>query len=421
VTFVNYFADKARDTPINDTAARFVLGAYLIWKMSWYDWHEVLEAPFVGTEEYAFLIPPTADVLVFEKYLLVVTLLAFMIGYRVRLAAFLSAVLVGHLAGIRFAYNTSGGVTALFIALHFIVFFGIFAHRQAGTVDAWRRTADESLDTLVSRLKASSRGTFSMDALKWSLVALAIVYFGSGWTKLFPGFRLEWAAPWNLSRIIRVHTHVHEQLYLPWFSDLMLQYPSLVGLSAAMTLVLEIGFLVAVLAGVTLTPVVLGLFGMHAVVLLSLGIFFGDVYPFLLMFLSWDRLYGRVVRDRELDLVFDERCFFCARSLLPFKRLDVNETVTFYSQSDVPARYRSREDVDFEEAMYVFDGEHAYEGYFAFRKLLSQFRIFAPFTWLMRRGPVEAVGTKVYERVAANRSRYFTCSVSLENTPSEGD
>lgn len=413
--FINYFADVTRPTPINDTVARLVLGGYLVWKTIWYDWHLVLEAPYVGTEEYAFLIPPTADVLVVEKYLLVVALLGFVLGYRLRLAAFVSAVLVGHMGGVRFAYNTSGGVTALFIATYFLVFFGIFAHRQSGTVDAWLRASEQSLDTLVSHLKSSPRGAFRMDALKWSLCALAIVYFGSGWNKLFPGLRLEWVAPWNLSRILLVHTHVYPQQNFPWVSDLMLQYPTVVGLSAAMTLVLELGFLVAVLAGVTLTPVVLGLFGMHLIVLLSLGILFGDVYPFLLMFFSWDLLYQRVVRDRRLDLVFDERCFFCARSLLPFKYLDVNDTVTFYSQSDVPARYRSREDVDFDEAMYVFDGERAYEGYFAFRELLSQFRVFAPFVWLMHRDVVESVGTKVYERVADNRSRYFTCSVSFES------
>jgi predicted DCC family thiol-disulfide oxidoreductase YuxK len=413
VKFVNYFGDPTRETPVNGGVARLLLAGYLVWKTVWFDWHDVLAAPYVGVEEYAFLVPDSPTILVVEKWLLVAALVCFAVGYRLRLASFLSATLLGHLAGVRFVYNTSGGVTAMFIAVYFLVFFGIYSHRQELSLDAVRRFGLEAHDDLVTRLKSSVRGTYRMDALRWSLVTLAVVYFGGGYTKLFPGLKLHWAAPDNLSRIILIqHT-----LYDPptEFGMWLLEFPRLVGASAALTLVLEAGFLLVVLLGVGITPFVLGLYGMHAVILASMGIFFGDALVFLALFFSWDALHERLARDRSLDLVFDEHCFFCARSLYPLKLLDVAETVSFYSQSDAPEAYRERDDVDFSEAMYVFDGEEAYEGYYAFRELLRQYRTLSPLAAAMNLPLVEDVGTRVYRYVAANRNRHFTCAVDLDS------
>ena len=134
------------------------------------------------------------------------------------------------------------------------------------------------------------------------------------------------------------------------------------------------------------------------------------------LFVPWDRLYERVVSDRPLDLVFDERCLFCARSLLPLQLLDVNEAVTFYTQRDAPARYRERADVDFEGAMYVFDEDGvAYASYDAFRELLRQYRVCFPLVSLMGLGPVARVGRRVYASVAATRSRHFECAVEPDS------
>jgi predicted DCC family thiol-disulfide oxidoreductase YuxK len=411
VKFVNYFGDPTRETAVNGAVARALLGAYLVWKTVWYDWHAVLSVPYVGVEEYAFLMPESPTVLVVEKWLLIVALGCFVAGYRLRLTSFASALLLGHLAGVRFVYNTSGGVTALFIGVYFLVLFGVFSHTQDLTVDAARRYSPGSLDELVSRLKSTPQRGYRMDALKWCLVVLAVVYFGGGYDKLFPGFRLHWAAPDNLSRIILIQHTLHGQPV-----DLgmwMLEFPRLVGISAALTLALEVGFLFAVLLGIGITPFVLGLYGMHVVVVASMGIVFGDAMVFLALFFSWDALHERLASDRQLDLVFDERCLFCARSLYPFKLLDTEETVSFYSQSDVPETYRGREGVDFEQAMYVFDGDQAYEGYYAFRELLRQHRVFSPLVAVMGLPVVRQAGERVYRYVADNRSRYFTCSVDL--------
>lgn len=418
--FVNYVRRPTRETPINAAAARFVLGGYLIWKTVWYDWNEVLETPFLPYQNYSLLIPESATLLIVEKYLLVVTLFAFILGYRLRLSAFVSALLVGHLGVVRYVYNTSGGVTSLFIASYFLVFFGLYHHRSELSLDGVRRTRNEQLSALVTRLKSSARGTYRMDTLRWNLLIFAVIYFGSGFDKLLQSGPA-WIGSENLSRIIVVQSFLYEQTFVIGSSEVatpfgvwMVQYPELVWASTIGTLVVELGLLPAALLGVSITPLVVGLYGMTTVIWLTMGILFGDVYFFVAMFFTWDVVYERVVRDRELDLVFDERCFFCARSLYLFKLLDVNDTVSFYTQSDAPARYRNRDGVDFEDAMYVFDDGTAHRGYGAFRRLLDQFRVFTVVVWLMRRSPVEQAGERVYRYVADNRSRYFVCGVDAD-------
>ncbi|MFC7028200.1 hypothetical protein ACFQH8_13510 [Halomicroarcula sp. GCM10025710] len=84
------------------------------------------------------------------------------------------------------------------------------------------------------------------------------------------------------------------------------------------TLVVEMGLLVAVLLGITITPFVVGLLGFQTAVVVLLGILFVDTYPILLTFFAWDRVYERLVADRQIDVVFDGQCYFCMRSLYLF-------------------------------------------------------------------------------------------------------
>ncbi|MFC6835071.1 DCC1-like thiol-disulfide oxidoreductase family protein [Halomarina ordinaria] len=416
MSFVNYVADRTRDTPVNLAMARVVLAGYLVWRTFWFDWHARMEVPYVAFEEYAFVLPPNATVLVVEQWLLIATLLAVLVGYRLRWTATLAAVLVGHLATVRFTLDAHGSVTALFLGVYFLVFFALFAEQDELSADGVRRTGDRELGSLVDRLKRSSRGTYRADALTYSLLAVAILYFGSGFDKLAAG-GLGWAEASNLSRILSVRSVIYDQP-IPLGVELV-NYPLAVEAMAVSTLVLELGLLVAVLARRSVTLFFLGLLAMKVGILLTMGIFFGDVFLLFALFLAWDRLYERLVSDRPVDLVFDERCYFCARSLYPFKLLDVNDTVTFYSQSDVPKRYRERTDVDFDAAMFLFDDGEAHRGYDAFRELLRQFRVFAPLAWVMGLTPVAAVGERVYGYVAENRNRHFTCSIDPDGDLSQ--
>ena len=406
--FINYFRSPTRGSPVNIVAARAVLGLYVIWKTVWYDWELVARTPFsLAAGAYTVLLPSRYPiVLTVEKWALILAMLSFIVGYRLLLSSFLGATLLGHLAAIRFTLNPAGGTTALFIGVWFIIFFGLFHEQRGLAVDSLR----SDLDSLpaVNRFLKAEHERFRMDALRWSLLSIALVYFGAGFLKVLHGPLLEWATVENLSRTIVMMNAKND--VVGGIGPHIVQYPSLVFLAAVGTLVLELGFLLAVIVGISITPFVLGFYTMQVVIGLSMGPFFFDIYPLFLLFLSWDGVLKATNTDRPLDVVYDEHCLFCARSLLVFKALDVRNSVDFYSQYDVPERHRDAS-VEFESAMYAFQDGETYRGYFAFRKLLDQYGVFSWLTWVMGFRPIAAIGQRCYELIAGRRNRYFTCSV----------
>lgn len=417
--FANYVRRPVRDSPINLTVARFVLGTYVVWKILWYDWRAFFTVPVVDKETYLFVTPPPDLwwVMTAEQILAIVALALVVVGYRLRFTAFAAAVLLIHMGVVRYSQNSTGATSPLFIASYMLVFFALYSRDNALSVDELRRTANRPITVLNDQLKRTRATSYGHTSLKWGLLVMGIIYFGAGWIKALLGPLWAWTTATNLSRITLLTEFYHP---LPWgFSQLAVQYPPLMAAGAVGAIVLELGTLPAILLGLPLAPFVLGIFGMQAVIGLTIGPFFFDVYPLFLMFFTWDAVYRRVVSSRSVALVYDETCFFCARSLSLFKHLDVNGTVTFYSQSDVPSEYAAREDhdaVDFSRSMYLFtpDGR-AHEGYWAFRELLRQFTVFAPVVLLMGVGPVARVGERVYRRIAANRSTYFVCAVDLDS------
>ena len=408
--FVNYFDDPHRDSPLNLAVARVILGAYLIWKTVWYDWQAVVATPFVGSDVYAFAVPQSFPlVLTVEKWLLFLGLIAVMVGYRLRITAFVSALLLAHLETVRFTLNTSGATTAAFFSVYFLIFFALYAEEDHLSADGVRRTGRQKLSDLRSFLKAEDDGTYAMHPLKWSLLAMAVVYFGAGLDKVLKG-GMAWLGAENLTRIVRLQ---HAATDLPTDLGLVfIQFPLLVQAASIGTLALELGLLVALVAGLSLTPFVVGLLGLHLGIMVTMGMLFFDPFPIFAMALAWDAGFARLARDRQITVVFDEHCYFCSRSLHPFKLLDVTNSIDFRSQYDVPEEYRARDDVNFEDAMYVFaENGRAYRGYYAFREVLRQNRAFAPLVWIMTLGPAEQAGTGVYEYIAQNRSRHFTCAI----------
>lgn len=407
--FVNYFRDVKRGSPMNLAVARFLIGGYVIWKTVWYDWQLVVQTPFtLAGEPYTTLVPPAASLLLpVEKWALIGTMVLFIVGYRPLFSSFLGALLLGHLGAIRFTLDPSGATTSLFIAVWFLVFFGLFHEEQPMTVGS----AGDDIESLsaANRFLRSSRESFSMQSLRWSLLSIALVYFGAGFLKVVQGPLTEWATVENLSRTIVMMNAKNE--VVSGIGPHLVEYPLIVFLAAIGTILLELGFVLAVLLGISITPFVLGLLLMQAVIGLSMGPFFFDIYPFFLVFFAWDKAIRAMQSDRQLTIVYDEHCLFCARSLLPFKMLDIRGTITFYSQYDAPDRYRGRESVDFESAMYAFDGQQEYRGYFAFRELFDQFGLFSWLVWAMRLDPVAMLGERLYEFIATNRTRYVTCSV----------
>jgi predicted DCC family thiol-disulfide oxidoreductase YuxK len=407
--FVNYFDDDGRSSPLNLAAGRFLLGFWLVWKTVWYDWAGVLDVPFraMANPRYEWAIPTaTPWLLTVEKWLLVGLVLLVVVGYRLRATGVASSFLLAHLATVRSTLVNTGEVDSLFIGSALLLFFALYPDDDALSVDGLRAVRTRSLDSLVDFLQSEDDRRYRMPALKYALLTLALLFFSTGASKVVDGGGLGFVAPDNLARLVLVRSYVY-----PWHDAQLavVEYPLLGVLGGVGTLVLELGFLAAILAGLSVTPFVLGLVAFTLSNVVLLGIFFVDNLFFLALFAAFDRAYARLAVDRDLDLVFDEHCLFCARSLYPVKLLDVTDSVTFYTQYDAPDEYAARPGVDFERAMFVFDGDDTYEGYDAFRELLGQNRLFHPLAWLMARRPVRSVGRRVYRYVADNRSRHFAC------------
>lgn len=141
----------------------------------------------------------------------------------------------------------------------------------------------------------------------------------------------------------------------------------------------------------------------------------GDArFALLLLFVDWSRLLRLVENGSTLDVVYDEHCHVCARSLYVFESLDVADSVTLSSQNTAPEAYRERSDVDFETATYAFRDGERYEGCDAFGELLRHVRVFYPVALLTALPVVREVGERVCEYVAANRGCHFACSADAD-------
>lgn len=409
--FVNYFDSDTRSHPLNLAVGRILLGSYFVWRISSLDFHSLTEWPIVLNSVFTYLYPPSGFefILVVEQWLVVGLGFALILGYHTKFCAFLTGIMASHLAGVIMVFYHSGKAQSITIAALLVILFGLYAGRDQLSIDGFRRTRQQSLSELNATLQGSIQSSYRMEPLKWALVMIGIIYFGAGVAKITTGPLLAWIQPENLARWTLYHYHFYQRELLA--GSLLIESDILLTLSSASTVLAEVGLLFAVLAGVSVTLPIVLLLGMHTTVMFVMGILFFDSFFFLALFAAYDRGYARLVPDRDIDLVYDEHCYFCARSLYMFKYLDINETVSFYSQSSAPAQYQSRDEVEFDDEMYVFVDKRAYGGYAAFRELLRQFWFTTPIVWLMGFSLIERIGNRVYKYIAKNRNRYFVCSV----------
>jgi len=406
--FVNYVRNPERESPINTAVARVVLGSYLVWKVLSLNWAaiEAWPAPVRYPVE-PFLFPRvTIPLLGVEQWVLVAVLLAFTVGYRTRFASFVSALLITHMAGIRLSYNASGGTEALFLATYFLLLFGLYSDQDLLSVDAVRRTANASRTRLSRFLRGDGRRTYRMNALRLSVLTLGILYFGAGLSKIVRNPGLSWTAPDSLARYMAFNSYA-DHTYRP-VAEFLFTEPLLLTASTWGTLALELGLLVAAIVGLSITPFVLGLVGLHVVIALTVGPFFFDYIVFLSLFAAYDSALSRLTWDRPIDVLYDDQSRRCMRGLSLFRLLDTNRVLSFHPHSDAPGGYRDRLDPEVIGKLYVFVNDEGYSGYRAFRELLARSRLFAPLALVMGSQPVESIGKRAFRYVVTEKSRRLT-------------
>lgn len=407
--FINYYLNPNRSSPVNLAVARILVGSWVLWKMWSSYWRSVSMWPAFATKStIPFLTPfqQNFELLAFEVVVTSLCLLGVIIGYRLAITGFLSAVTIGHLSAVHYMVTNSS--TTFLPAIYLILLFAIYRSEDVISLDSIRKTKSWSLQELNSCLQSTQRTTtYKLSALKWALIVVSLIYFFTGYAKISQGFG--WISGENIARAIVWESTARVNGFTPT-TEFLFKHPTLLEIVAIGTVVLEIGLLAAVLFGFSLTLFAVGLLSMHTGIALTMQIFFFDQYILFAAFLPWDKLLARLESSTPLLIIYDEDCHFCARSLYLFKKLDLNDTVKFQPASDAPAEYVKRNDVDLSTAMYAIKDDVPYCGYAAFRHLIAHYSVFWPIVVLMGTAPIRCLGQRVYRVIAANRNRYFTCA-----------
>lgn len=391
--FINYWARPRRASPLNLMVARMLVGLYAAWKVGTYPFAELASFPpflflenelarqntfFAPSPEYLSLIP-------WEQALLVVCLLLVAAGWRLGLTAGLSAALLAHLSGLN--YLIINEKTFLPI-VYFLIFCGLYRHQDSGTWDRWRRSRGQAPESLKASLLQHNAGPppaalYPPSALRAFLLTFSLIYFFTGWAKWCGGGHgWAWAAAENVRLIVQKNAlyHIHE---MPPAASLVMPHDLAFAVMGNATLLLELGFVLAVLARLPITPFILGLAGMHAGILATMQLnYLTDMLPLYALFLPWDGLARRLAPTGSWTVTYDGRCRFCLRILQVFRILDVARRLRFV---EAPAEAAAACRLCVQGA----DGIR-HEHVDALSILLGCGGLTRPLAWLVRRGPMRA-------------------------------
>lgn len=411
--FKNYVRDPVSTSPINLAISRVIFSGYLFWMILSQKWDMVYRYPMVEQNSTTVVMSAYVPEIVlanldFLAWVTATVIVLVALGIYLRYTAFIASFLVCYLGVIRYFVDPSWSTQMFFAAGLLLMFYSLYAEQDVYTVDGLRRCSSGGLDDLNRHLKTPLTPKYIATPLQLFLLSLGLLYLGSGVAKLVIGGP-HWISAMSLGRHLDASGRAG---YIAAANDIVLQHDWLLFISALGTIVGEVGFIVSVLTGILFPYFVMLMIMFHVGIAVSMGPVFVYTVVFLLLFTDWERIVARLESDNKLVLVYDEQCFFCAQSLYFFKYLDVNSTVMFYSQSDVPGQYRDLEGVKFNDAMYVFRNDRAYEGYYAFRELCRHLGILIPVWALLSLPPVAMIGKRIYSYIATNRSKHFTCAIN---------
>lgn len=284
---INYFDNSVRTSPINFLVIRISVGIYAIWKLLSYGFGYLDEWPtyFFESHLHGRLLfhPSILEWIEIEVGLVVLLLIAFMFGYQLGWSSFLAAFFLTHLTALHYTVTNSG--STFLPTIYLLILWGIYRDD-----DPYQVGADKSLQ---------KQSSYDFSIMKWLLLIVGASYFFTGFVKITEAF---WAwTDWrNLALLIHREALMHLEV-LPSLGAWILNYPTLLWFSSIGTLFLELGFLIAILLKkIPLWPFLIGLFVFHAVIALTMNIFFFDQYIILALFLPWDQWISRNLRGRRL-------------------------------------------------------------------------------------------------------------------------
>jgi predicted DCC family thiol-disulfide oxidoreductase YuxK len=336
--------------------------------------------------------------------------------------AFLTSVLLGAVGLFtRPATITAAVLSAYYFGLphnfghtyHFdaIIVFAMATLAFARCGDAW------SLDRLIAlgrgrRPLLVPSGEYTWPSrVVWVLIAL--VMFGAGASKLRHS-GLEWVYTDTLAIFLtRAHYHVSDADPLVGWGLWIAQQKPLVVALAALTIVIEFCFPIALLV-----PAARWFFvPAAALMLIGIRLLMGPTFGVFLLanvfWVRWDRVVDRIAVGhwpaRGAAVIFDGDCGLCMRTVAVLRALDVGRRLAFLDAwrdwPSVHARFPALDqNACVAEMHLVRDDGRIFTGFDAYRALAWCLPLAAPIAPVLYVPGVRAVGCRLYTRIAASRT-----------------
>ena len=394
--FKNYVRDPTALSPLNMTISRVLLVTYLLWVLFSNSWNRIHRYPLIADRPNAYALQPLIPevVLAYVHYLVWVTAIVLVLvaaGVYLRYTAFVASALICYFGLIRFQVSGTWSTHMFFAASLLLLFFALYDEEDRCSIDGLRAVRRSETESVTRHLQTPLTPRYRATPLTLFLVCLGFLYFGSGLAKMTVGGP-GWISATNLGR------HMYRPVepgYAPEIRDLVLQFDVLLFVMAAMTIVVEIGFLVSIVIDRFFPMFIVLLIGFHVGIALLMGPVFLYTVVFLALFVNWERIIARVQPETSIDVVYDLDSVH--ESILYFvKYIDVSETVWFYPQENAPMKLTDRNVVD-EATIVLVRGDVTYIGYEAYVQLLRHIRVLTLLSFLLRVPPVATIGRRIVQ------------------------
>jgi hypothetical protein len=275
--FINYLYSSERESAFNLKAARSIIGMYAIWKLLSLEWIELVRSPLQPYGFYSFFYPPSflEPLIIAEVAVAILCLGALTLGYRVKMSSIISAAIIAHLSGLLQPLTIFSGAYTFLPIVFSLIFLGMYE---------------------VEELKDLS-GNYCLKPLKWLILFLGIYYFSAGWGKIFGSDMLQWVTPQDFERTVQYTGYVTGSEN--FLAEFLARYDLILYLGQVLTILLEVGFLLAILLGAGVAPFFTALAFMHVTIFLLFGINFLENLILFSVFLPWDKMKERAAELKE--------------------------------------------------------------------------------------------------------------------------
>ena len=324
---INYFS-APRQPAVNQSVGRFLFAGYVLWKISAFDWAFLSEWP-------AHFFDPLQDFLRgygFQIYLATVACVScFGLGLFVRVSALGGAVGLMVLGGLHQAVDNQG--KRLLIPAILMLVMGIWRQPDRLSLDGLRRFYHADPPRKEELLAQGRVGR--LEALRVALVVAAATYFLTAFGRILHGSYWEWTDPANLRRTIHVEALKNLGIAETWYGPAVIESSDLaVGALSHGTMVLELGLLVTVLAGLPIWPVVTGLLAFHFGIFLTMHLLFVESVCLLLPFVNWGGAVTLLQKADPVVIRYRSTRALAATVLMALKQLDVRDTFELVPAGD---------------------------------------------------------------------------------------